>query len=142
MILDEGTKSLYLLRQNDSFIMEDFLKAGYQGEELAEMNRCRMYLQVTTLADISTGDGWALWRTALQGQKKLQKSPYGWPPQPDPGRRAWENWEAAICGTYSAHHTLALPAARTLRQWMDNSNNIAWAYLPSEDRAYRRERDK
>jgi len=44
---------LSLAGTNDSFLMEDFVKAGYNSTELWTLNNCRLYLQVTTIADIS-----------------------------------------------------------------------------------------
>jgi hypothetical protein len=36
--------------------MQAFLDAGYRDTALAALNRCRLYLQVVTLLDISTAD--------------------------------------------------------------------------------------
>jgi len=33
--------------------MEDFVQAGYNSTKLRTLNNCRLYLQVTTIAEIS-----------------------------------------------------------------------------------------
>eukprot|EP00565_Helicotheca_tamesis_P003433 CAMPEP_0185733360 /NCGR_PEP_ID=MMETSP1171-20130828/19255_1 /TAXON_ID=374046 /ORGANISM="Helicotheca tamensis, Strain CCMP826" /LENGTH=77 /DNA_ID=CAMNT_0028403073 /DNA_START=221 /DNA_END=451 /DNA_ORIENTATION=+ len=56
-ILQEDPPNLSLQHQNDAFIMLEFAKAGMKGERLDALNRCRMFLEVTILSDIVTGDG-------------------------------------------------------------------------------------
>ena len=36
--------------------MVDFLKDGLEGNDMEELNRCRLFLKATCLSDISTGD--------------------------------------------------------------------------------------
>ena len=51
-IVQESTLSLHAQRANDLLIMEDLIKEGFKGNELAELNRCWMYLKVTCLSDV------------------------------------------------------------------------------------------
>ena len=44
-------------RKKDKNLMEWFTNIGFYGLELAAINRCRLYLQVIYLSDITTGDG-------------------------------------------------------------------------------------
>jgi len=53
---------------NDQFLILSFAQSGIGGTELSRINQCRIYLQVTTLADICNGTGayilpdmWAGW---------------------------------------------------------------------------------
>ena len=46
-----------LLRQNDSYIMAAFIKAGYKNKDLYQPNIIRMFLKAVTIADIATADG-------------------------------------------------------------------------------------
>ena len=78
------TPDLFLQRLNDSFLMKDFLDAGYEGENLSELNRCRMYLHATCLSDIVTEDGKSLASESLAGRRKDSRDLYYWPPQPPP----------------------------------------------------------
>jgi len=42
---------------NDQFLMLKFRQHGYKGIQLAMLNKCRLWLKVTTLADITDGQG-------------------------------------------------------------------------------------
>jgi hypothetical protein len=58
----------------------DFTKS-----QLQATNRCRLYLQVSTLAVIVTADGMAVTAMALEGQRDFhQPHYYGWPTQQRP----------------------------------------------------------
>ena len=55
-------------REQDRFIMEDAADLpDITGNELAQVQRCRLYLEATTLADITTSDGRKLDEAALNG---------------------------------------------------------------------------
>ena len=56
IIVQEITPSFQPQRANDSLITEDLIKAGFKGNKLSEINRCRVYLKVTCLSDVSTWD--------------------------------------------------------------------------------------
>lgn len=53
----DPTDNLQLTRTHDIFLIPAFVRAGYQGQQLVRLNRCRIYLKCTTLADITTGNG-------------------------------------------------------------------------------------
>jgi hypothetical protein len=53
----DGIDHLRLQRQNAKFLMDEFLKAGYEGTTLKELNECRMFLHAVTLSDIVSADG-------------------------------------------------------------------------------------
>jgi hypothetical protein len=62
----EPTTWMHPQRTGDSFIMDDVSKIpGIKPIELSHVQRVRMYLGVTTKADISTSDGIALCNWAL-----------------------------------------------------------------------------
>lgn len=65
----ETTSQLEPLRTKDVFLMEAFVQNGYHGEPLRQLNCCRLYLRVTTLAEISTGDGRFITRAAWVGER-------------------------------------------------------------------------
>jgi len=49
--------SLSISRVNDQFLIQSFEQASIKGTELSKVNRCRICLQVTTLADICNRSG-------------------------------------------------------------------------------------
>ena len=44
-------------RENGRDLMESFINSGYHGHNLAAINRCRLFLKVILLSDITTGYG-------------------------------------------------------------------------------------
>ena len=53
----ERTDSLILKRQQDSFIMDTFRRNGFSEEQIGLLNMVRIFVQVTTLSDMASGDG-------------------------------------------------------------------------------------
>lgn len=96
--LVERTPNLLPQRENDAFLMEAFIAAGYRGSDLAALNRCRMFLCAVTLLDIVSGDGRSLLLDWSRGQPRLGQERYDCPPRPIPtkprgncGRWRWNN---------------------------------------------------
>jgi hypothetical protein len=59
------TTSLQTECKGDRMLMEAFMQNGYKGKELRELNKCRLYLLCTTLADIANGKGDKLLTAAI-----------------------------------------------------------------------------
>jgi len=57
-----------LLRDNDIFIMDALLQLNLSPQELRACNHCRIFLNVTRLSEITTGDGDAISEEAWLGQ--------------------------------------------------------------------------
>eukprot|EP00957_Ditylum_brightwellii_P002595 199140-Ditylum_brightwellii.AAC.1 len=55
--LEEETPNLKLQRVNDCFLTEAFARAGFVGKALDSLNQCQLYLRVSTLANITSGNG-------------------------------------------------------------------------------------
>jgi len=53
------------LRHNDRYLMNDFIDHDFPTHKLVKLNACRMYLQVTTLAEITDHTGEELLPQAL-----------------------------------------------------------------------------
>ena len=91
MVVEGKTLDLNPECLRDTYLMEDFIRRGIQGEELAELNRCQIYLKVICLSDLATVDGRSISPTFWHGKPSLMKPQYKCPPQPRPNQRAWEN---------------------------------------------------
>ena len=62
-------------REHDSSIMQFCLEITQNKERLIRLNRVRCYLQVITVADIVTGNGFLIRKCSLEGRRdKLRKS--------------------------------------------------------------------
>ncbi len=73
------------LRENDSYLMDEIGK----GEDINTKkipNKCRIYLKVTTISDITTGCGKAIYLRILEGTRAL-KSRLNWPRQEYPQKK-------------------------------------------------------
>jgi hypothetical protein len=53
----EQTTSLKTECEGEKMLMEAFVHNGYKGNDLRDLNKCRLYLQCTNLADITNGKG-------------------------------------------------------------------------------------
>ena len=103
---DEKCGNLHLRRENDQFIMEAAMKYGMDDATLLAMNRCRLYLQVNLLSEISSGDGRFLSGPSLRGVR-VTCNAYKWPAQDNPPAVDWNTWRKAI-------HTLFAPTSNQL----------------------------
>jgi hypothetical protein len=115
--LDEQTSSLQLLRHGDEFLMEAFRKAGFREKTLLRLNRCRIRLQVVTLADISSGDGRHLLLAALVDHFPLPALRHSWMHQGPVPPSDWKLWKRALNKTFhlQAASKLPIPLGRWLR---------------------------
>ena len=113
--LKEKTKSLFLKWDNDVFLNETFLSKGYSKKKLRTLNTCRLYLQVSTLSDISSGDGYYLLEHILKRNNPLQQySSIRWSNQGCPTNGAWSKWSQAICHCFptNQHRILLEPLGK------------------------------
>ena len=76
----------------DRSIMAEFDKLGYTKTEMRNLNRCRLYLQVTSLSEITNGRG-----TQIVFDRHPRKSnEMHWPHQGRPTNTMWTEWENAL----------------------------------------------
>jgi hypothetical protein len=69
-----------LMRENDTFIMEEIMKNNLTPKQMKLINLCRLYLQVLTIADIAAADGKSLLQSIYNGiQPKDRQSSLHWP---------------------------------------------------------------
>ena len=97
---DEKCGNLLPKRSGDKFLMEECIRAGLSTTELKSINRCRLYLQVYALSDISTGDGRFLSESSLNGQRSLCNS-YAWPEQSTPPTCDWKIWRSSMRSVFA-----------------------------------------
>jgi len=66
--------------------MLNFWNAGYRGEKLTQLNKCRLlWLQVTMVADITNGQGQHILRAFLDGIRTIVPPKWWrWPKQGQP----------------------------------------------------------
>jgi hypothetical protein len=84
----EQTASLTPECEGDKMLMEAFMQNGYKGKALRDLNKCRLYLQCTNLADITNGKGNKILAAAIQCHRSvlIERKQYEWPIQPAPNQ--------------------------------------------------------
>jgi hypothetical protein len=87
-----------LERENDKCIMD--VLEGTTKETSEKINRCRIFLQATTLADITGPEGTHItkfaWGETSNTAVSPRESKHEWPRQPRPGPRSWYAWRSAL----------------------------------------------
>ena len=144
-IHEEVTTDIILRRGNDRFLMEEIALRNEQftNNELAHINRCRLYLQVATLADITNGNGTVIREGVLKGNMKLLHQPYyKWPRQTRPGVNSWRLWRKAIKICFMREVRLHLYPRMQLGNWTDGEQNgWNWFFMRRTQKLFQRRPD-
>lgn len=78
-------------------LMDFFIQLKYNHQQLKSLNRCRIYLQVWTLSDITSAEGTDIKPPILQGHHLTdRRSNVSWPIQQKPPREDWKLWSSAL----------------------------------------------
>ena len=84
---------LQLQRKGDIFLMQCFLLTKPSNHELRRLMDCREYLQVTTLAEITSAAGDKILLPFWNGTKYSRKvGVAGWPRKPPSSKLEWRLW--------------------------------------------------
>ena len=102
-ILPKLLRTPRLLRRGDSNIMEAFGTLGLKRAQMNLLNYCRLFLQVETLAEISTADGARLLPSAWQGRRLPSTSSLLWPRQGRPN--SWALWKQSLATLFMTDTT-------------------------------------
>ena len=109
------------LRIHDRAIMS-LPQAQFSNGDLVRINRCRLFLQVHMLSEISTTDGTKLLPSIWRGQQPTcSTSKLLWPRQQRPSSSSWRAWRKFLThilrpGSYT-YYTTHLPLNQPLGQW-------------------------
>jgi len=107
------------MRFHDRFLMEDFVQQGFSKLQLEQLNACRMYLKVPTLAEITDHTGLELIPQILsnsinitpKGLANISTSTLQWPRIHHPSAQSWRLWTRTLCTIYAGS-----PKTTRLRQ--------------------------
>ena len=106
--------------------MEYFIRRGIQGEELAELNICQIYLQATRLSDLATLEGKSTYPTFWFGNLNLMNPKYKWTLKPMSHQKSWENWQVDLQFTYNLSISLSLPVHQRLGPQLYVATSTGW----------------
>jgi len=130
-----GLPSLPYKCNNDQFLMELFWHKGYCGQQLVDLNHCRLWLQVSSLADIVDGWGTHVVPAILLGKKShLSPNSHQWPTQAPPTQGQWMLWWQALCASLSLNDLLKLPSP--LGIWAISPDLWDWFWSEADECLY------
>eukprot|EP00978_Attheya_sp_CCMP212_P021526 scaffold62934_cov76-Attheya_sp.AAC.1 len=140
IVVEDDVPKIHLCRTNDCFLLKAFLDHGFRGKDLQVLNECRLYLAVSTLADICSGDGtYILPHMTLGARDPRQAVRYNsWPRSVLPNKSACTLWLQALSATFAIPFPdpilrLQIP----LGAWTDETH-ISWFFSPSTQLVWQR----
>jgi hypothetical protein len=96
-----ATKNPPRFRENNMYIMDSPCISTMSYKESMLIHRCRIFLQVEVLSDISDAMGECIldsWRNPTDTKPSF--STKKWPKQSDPGREAWKIWNRFLARAF------------------------------------------
>jgi len=93
-----------LIREGDSYLMAQFQSRNFKPKTMHILNKCRMFLNVITVADITNPHGTHIIKDTLVG-KKHRTSHLKWPNCPTPTPQDWAIWKASLQRSLMLHAT-------------------------------------
>jgi len=127
--IETNTPEIPMSREGDQLLTNLFLQAGIRGKDLAALNRCRLFLQVVTLADISDGSGHYITDAMLSGKANTTfTSGFTWPNQGQPTKKEWAQWHLGLHLAIPVDNLgrLQQPLGRWLLPWSTNPHQWHW----------------
>ena len=130
---------------NDSYIMEDAIQAGYKGKALAAINRCRLYMKAVTTSDISSIQGDEITADSFNVNREENEKygtsslEYDWQHQVRPVSADRTRWRQFLEKVYHINRNnrqwespcgIWLQQAATLAEWLiDESDRLVYERL-------------
>ena len=135
--LEDETEKIQDNRQGEKVIMEEFRKNPLiKSSEMKALNKCRLFLKVFMLSDITTGDGREIVRQAWSGKNfkcKTRESKY-WPLWGTPTTSEWIRWRFALKSTFCMSHESKLNS--NLGTWVRTPNQWQWFLTTIEKKRF------
>ena len=103
-----------LTREHDECLMEKLIyESTFTKSQIAAINRCRIYLQVLTTADIANGNGTFITKKSYYGERDYDRqSMYIWPNQEKPPNKDWRLWRMEVENIWAGTGTRRLQIGR------------------------------
>jgi hypothetical protein len=120
-----ATNRPLLYRQHDSYLMDAQILPQLTRKEQILINRCRLFLQVERLSDISSADRTTIlddWKQA--NDHTSSRSAKSWTSQGNPGEEAWKIWRLFLDRAFLTNGKLR----QNLGKWIQfNPDRIFYA---------------
>ena len=128
------------LRNDDTFIMNDFMTNPEIPEShWAKLNRCRLYLKVMTVSDITTSCGQYITAAAWHGrQSQTGRNTEEWPKWGRPTLQSWSLWRSALIRTLCNN---SRRLHKPLGSWIKQPENWEWYLSVDKNNLYHKDKD-
>ena len=117
-----------ILRTRDKHIMDCILSQCTKDEAIAS-NRCRLWLRVTTLAEITKVNGITLEKWAWHGSAQ-SPSYHKWPHTMHPTKNDWSLWRRSLKICFTTNDLLLVTP---LGKWISHVPTRSWQYFLSNE---------
>ena len=114
-------------RLHDRHLMDIAVDNNYRKETLEQIDAFRLYLQVTTISEITTADGTTLLQSAWDGEGTASKSAILWPVQEKPGQTALTQWRKLL-RSLCTQQWKSRQLRESLGHWQDISHRTWQTY--------------
>jgi hypothetical protein len=115
------------------FLNAIFIRQGASTAELVLLNKCRLFLRVSTMSDIPSSDGQQIiMKGMFEGHSQNGSDAAHWPVQPRPMRGAWKVWQMHLQHLVQSESTIRL--LKPLGKWDTATPASEWQYNAEDDR--------
>ena len=122
-------ETIPLRRENDHYIMEQFIAAGATKSQLKVLNRCRLFLKVISWADICDASGQTIVEQAWIGKELAEsRSNLSWPIQGIPNSKGWTLWRSFLRKSLKLINK-RLHSTFYLGQWKEHPTEQSWKWF-------------
>jgi hypothetical protein len=91
---------------------------------LTHLNGCRLYMGISSLAEIVSGDGKRILKHLFEGDDSVCCSSIIWPTQQKPGKKDWEVWKEWLSNFVVNCNNLRL--GQPLGKWIYGCSGWTW----------------
>jgi hypothetical protein len=123
-------------RKGDVALMEVFANNFFTAKEMKDINRCRIYLQVFYLSDVTDITGHHIEAWVIKGKRDgTRSSMWEWPIHQRPPTAAWKVWNKAIGEAFTEEEDIT----HQLGEWYDEGGHqqTEWHLDAREETLYR-----
>jgi hypothetical protein len=136
--IEDNSPAFLLSRANDQLLIPLFHEKGIRADKLQRVNRCRLFLQVLTISDITTGCGTKITKAAWNGTRDTTRtSRYQWPSQGQPTVQDWALWRTCLTKALSLQSANRL--IRPLGHWLSTEEQCRCFFDPLTERLYQKD---
>lgn len=119
-----------LLRHHDAYLLPSVIQNDLiPHSKHKDFNKCRMYLQVISLSEISTGLGRHILHDSSKGIKSEHPlRDYNWPKVPTPTPQQWVVWRSCLRTTFAPKRS---KLTKPMEEWLTPDDGWEWFIHPT-----------